>query len=235
MSEATRRAGYRSDIPLSDVSFWTNQAYAEVAQATNHKLLETQTVFSVNSGDSLLALPADFLEIVDISLSTNLGSGSNRTLEPTTPEWADANGYYPVAQPQKYFIYGSNVQLWPSADSSANTTAWSGRSYEMKYKARATDLTTGTSVPSVDTEWRYAILLRTEAFVHQFVGNSIEASEKMIEYFGYVSSLKDAQARRQAARGRFAISFPQRKSRGRRASSPSGSCLVCGIVGCGCR
>ena len=215
------------------MSFWVNTAYAEVAQATRHKLLENVEIFSVNSGDSILSLPADYLEMIDLSFSTNLGSGSNRTLEQTTPEWADAQGYYPVGRPQKYFEFGSNLQLWPSANSSANTTAWSGRSYAMRYRQRAEDLISLTSVPSVDTEWRWAIVLRTEALLHQLVGNREEAAESLAEYFGYTTSLKDAQARRQSARGRFAISMPLRRSR-RRISSPSGTCLVCGTSGCGC-
>lgn len=229
-SEATKFAGYRSDLALSDVSRLVNQAYSEVAQAANHKLLESKTIFSVNSGTSILALPADHLETINISLSTNLGSGSNRTLEPTTSEWADARGYYPVGEPMKYFEYGTSIQLWPSANSSANTTVSSGRSYEMRYRARATDLVATGDVPSVDTEWRWAILLRTEALVHKTVGNRQEAAEAQTEYFTYVSSLKDAQARRQMARGRFALSLPQRKSR-RGPNSPSGSCLNnCGVI-----
>ncbi len=212
MSNATARIGHRADLDaVSIVSYWVNVAYQDVAQSTTHALLEAENIFSVNSGDSLLSLPADFLEIIDLSFSTNIGSGSNRTLAPTTPEWADAQGYYPVGMPQKYFIYGTNIQLWPSADSSANTTAWSGRSYTMRYRQRPSDLTTGTAVPSVDTEWRQAILLKAEVYLHEYVGNTEEAAAKLASYFGYVQSLKDAQARRHAARGRFAISLPLRR------------------------
>ena len=214
MSNATARIGHRADLDaVSVVSFWVNAAYQDVAQATSHALLEAEQSFSVNSGTSLLTLPADFLEIIDLSFSTDVGSGSGRTLVPTTPEWADAQGYLPLGEPQKYFIFGDEIQLWPSANSSANTTAWSGRSYTMRYRKRAVDLTTGTSVPSVDTEWRPSILLRAEAYLHEYVGNTEEAAAKLAQFFGTVNSLKDAQARRQAARGRFAISLPLRRHR----------------------
>ena len=214
MSNATARIGHRADLDaVSVVSFWANAAYQDVAQATSHALLEAEQSFSVNSGTSLLTLPADFLEIIDISFSTNLGSGSGRTLAPTTPEWADSQGYLPFGEPQKYFIYGSQIQLWPSANSSANTTAWSGRSYTMRYRQRAVDLVAGTSVPSIDTEWRPAWLLRTEAYLHEYIGNTEESAAKLAQYFGTVNSLKDAQARRHAARGRMAISMPIRRHR----------------------
>ena len=93
MSNATARIGQRADLDsVSVVSFWLNQAYQDVAQSTTHALLESENIFSVDSGDSLLGLPGAFLEIINLSFTTDLGTGSDRTLVPTTPEWAAPQG-----------------------------------------------------------------------------------------------------------------------------------------------
>ena len=112
MSNATTRMGRRADIAESDASFWANTAIQEIARAAPQSVLETQTFFSVNSGDSLLTLPSDFYEPISLSFETTATS-SNKTLVQTSPAVADACGYYPVGQPERYFIFGSQIQLQP--------------------------------------------------------------------------------------------------------------------------
>lgn len=212
MSNATHRIGQRSDIPLADCKLWTNQAYADVVKEAPHALLERTTLFSVSSGDSQLQLPADFLEPITLSLHTTTG-GSAYTLEPTQAQWADAQGYFPVGTPQRYFIYGDKIQLWPSANSSADSTVASGRSFQLRYRARASDMSALTDVPSVDTDWRLPILYLTEAYLHEYVGNAQEGATARAKAFAEILNLDNAHTRRQRAKGRMAVSLPQRKSR----------------------
>lgn len=207
-SQATKRVGNRSDLALSDVSFWANQAYQDLVRDVPQMLTESTTKFSVNSGTSILTLPADFMEAVVLSWDTNENVASERTLHQIAPEYADAQGYYPVGKPQGYFIWGNKIQLWPSADSSEDTNgSTSGRSYLLRYIALPSDMTATSSVPSVATEQRLGILYKLEKYLHEMVGNLEEAAAAEYRYVAFVGSLKDAKAKRDAARGRFAVSY----------------------------
>ena len=209
MSMATARVGRRDDISASTVSFWVNEAYHEVATQAPHALLESTTRFSVGSGTSRLTLPGDFLETVSLSWDTN-NADSNYTLVQAAPAWCDSQGYYPVGVPERYYQYNNVIQLWPSSDSYSDTT--SGRSYLLRYRARPEDLTSTSSIPSLDTEWRRAVLYKAEAFLHEYVGNDIEAGVAHARYAGYVASLDNVHARRQRAGG-MSASLPLRQSR----------------------
>jgi hypothetical protein len=211
-SHATKRIGQRADISTSDVSLWVNQAYQDVVREIPEWQSEKTHYFSVSSGDSLVAMPNDCHEIVVISYQTT-AQGSNRTLRQVSPEWADAQGYWPVGEPKGYFIWHDQLQLWPSADSSANTTVSSGRSYLMRYIATPTDMSATTDVPSIATEHRHLILIKSEVYLHQLLGNHEEAALAQANYLNFVTTLKDAIARRQATKTRFAISLPDRAGR----------------------
>ena len=212
-SNATRRIGQRADITMSECSFWANQAQEDLVRDVPELLSERTAWFSVDSGTSLLTIPADFYHAINLSHQTT-GSGSGRTVRQVEANWADAQGYYPVGEPQGYFIFNDKIQLWPSANSSANTTGSSGRSYQLRYYANPTNLSTTTSVPSVVTMHRIGILYKLEEYLNELVGNSEEAAAANIRYLGFVSSLKDSMARRQAEKGSKRISMPLRQSRG---------------------
>ena len=208
---ATARIGNRTELSLSLCSFWANQALEDFTRDVPELLNESQAWFSVSSGDSLLTVPADFYEPIVLSFQTQ--TGSNRTLHQVSPEWADSQGYYPVGEPQAFFIYADQIQLWPSANSSADTTVSSGRSYLLRYYANPGTMSVTTDVPSVATMHRIGILFKLEEYLHNEVGNLEEAAASNIKYLGFVTSLKDAMARRQAHRGETRASLPQRGQR----------------------
>lgn len=203
-SRATTRIGHRSDIALSDASFWVNAAYQEVAQAAPGALLETITVSSTTSGENRLELPADCMEVLNLSWLTDIGHGSARTLRRIDVSRADQAGFLPIGKPQEFALFSNWLELWPSPDSSY--------SLQLRYYAYPSDMTATTAVPSLATEWRQAVLYLAEAFLHEHVGNELEGANARARYAGYVASLKDTQARRQASGG-MRISLPQRKSR----------------------
>ncbi len=215
LSEATKRIGYRSDLSLSECSLWANQAMQDFVRDVPELLSEKTHWFSLSSGDSIVSLSdaTGWVETIVISHQTT-ESGSNRTLRQMAPEVCDAQGYYPVGTPQGYFIYNDQIQIWPSANSSANTThASSGRSYLHRYRAYPEDMVSLTSTPPVAYEHRIGILYKTEAHLHHLLGNLEEGVLAEARYVQFVSTLKDAMARRQAARSRYAASLPLRRGR----------------------
>jgi len=211
-SEATKRT-HRADIDASTASLWVNQAYLDFVTDFPEFLPESTQYYSVSSGDSFVTLPADFMYPISMSWDTS-NQASALSLRMISKEEADAQGYYPVGTPQGYFIYANQIRLWPSANSSALTThASSGRSYLLRYYAIPEDMVSATSVPSVSTENRIAILYRTEKYLHELVGNIEEAAAADLRYYNFVSAAKDAHVKRQMQRGRFAISLPDRARR----------------------
>lgn len=203
MSQSTARIGRRNDIAVSTASFWVNVAYQEVAQAAPSALMETIAVSSTTSGENRLELPADYMQLMNMSWLTTVG-GSERTLRRTDINRVDNAGFTPIGKPKEYALFNNWVELWPSPDSSY--------SLQMRYVAYPSDMTLTTAVPSLATEWRPAVLYLAEAFLHELVGNEVEGASARARYAGYVSSLKDKEARR-ASSGEMRISLPARKSR----------------------
>lgn len=205
MSQATARTGRRSDLAASTVSFWVNTAYQEVAQAAPSAMMETLTVSSTTSGENRLELPADCLELINMSwLTTAGGTSSGLTLRRTSANQVDQAGFFNPGKPDRYVMFNNWVELWPSPNSSY--------SLQMRYHAYPSDMTATTAVPSLATEWRPAVLYLAEAFIHELVGNEVEGANARTRYAGYVTSLQDKEARRQRS-GELRISLPQRKPR----------------------
>lgn len=211
MSKATTRAGRRSDISASEVSFWVNEAYLDFVRDIYEFLSEKTATFSVNSGTSQLNIPDDFREAISLSEVTTT-SGHNRELKQLAPEHADRQGYYPVGPPQGYFLYGDKIQLQPSANSFDSSTTVP-RELLLRYRWIPSEMTATAAVPSVATEHRRGILLKSEQYIHELVGNIEEAAMAEIRYTAFVSSLKDAVARRHAARGKKTIRMEDQSAR----------------------
>lgn len=212
MSRATLMAGRRDDISQSDASFYVNQAQTDFVRDFKEFLSEKTNVFSVNSGTSLLSLPADFGEPISLShIST--AKSANYAIPQISAEYADSLGYYPVGEPRGYFIDSNRIQLFPSASSSANSTVASGRSLMFRYRAIAADMTSTSSVPSVSTEHRIALLWKTVEYIHMHVGNFEEAVVAEARYTQHLQAFKDAAAKRQSERGGFSIRMTDRANR----------------------
>lgn len=191
MSQATTRAGRRDDIAKSDVSFWVNASYQEVAQLTEYALQERIAVSSTTSGEYRVDLPTDFHALLNLSIWTT-DAGSGRTLTQTNINQIDESGFYPLGTPQRYTIYANWLELHPSPDS--------GYSLQMRYLSMTTDLTAETDVPSLETAWRKAILYLTEAELWAYSDNPEQEAIARQRYYNYVNSLENLHARRQKNR-----------------------------------
>lgn len=203
MSQATTRIGRRSDITLSDVSFWVNVAYQEICASQPGALMETIAVSSTTSGENRIELPADCMEIIGLSWYTTL-DGSALTLRRTSVANIDANLGGELGKPNEFALFNNWVELYPSPDSSY--------SLQMRYMAYPSDMTSTSAVPSLASEWRPAVLYLSEAFLHELVGNELEGAQARMRYVSYAQSLKNAEGRRQGAGGMRA-SLPLRQSR----------------------
>ena len=206
MSAATTRIGHRSDIAASEVSFWINEAYMEVSATMDSSLQEHLAYSSIVSGQSRVATPEAFKEVIHLSFFTpGAVANSGGTLERKSSEAMDQAGHYPVGTPTHYMIYNDWLELWPSPDSSYSLL--------MRYRSYATDMVATTDVPSIETEWRKAILYLGEAFLHELVGNNEEGAAARGRYFSYTQSLLDAKAHRDRAHTEIKMRLEKRRRR----------------------
>lgn len=187
-SAATRRVGQRSDLPLSLVSFWANQALQDFAYDLADAAGERVYLFSASSSDYSTSLPSDFLLPIAVSTHTTTPA---RILKQISADAADARGYAP-STPSSFFIWANAIYVYPPPNSTTT--------FALRYRAIPSTLTELTSVPEISQEHRLAILLKLEQYLHEELGNLEEANLANARYNAYVSKLRDAMARRQYAK-----------------------------------
>ena len=132
LSHATARIGRRSDLAASTVSFYVNQAYQEIAQAEPGALLETIVVSSTTSGENRLSLPANMMELINLSWLTTNAVASGQTLRRAGLERCDSAGFLPLAKPQEYVLFSNWVELCvmvPTYRTSAPTSRQAVKSF----------------------------------------------------------------------------------------------------------
>jgi len=195
-SQATARIGRRADMPLSTVSFWANQAYQEVAEVSPHALQERLAVSSTSSGENRFQLPSDYKEILSLSYLTNIAS-SARTLRRISLARADIQDPDALGVPNSYVQYNDFLELWPSPNSAY--------SMQLRYRQWVPDMVSLASVPSLSTPYRYAILLKTEQHLHEFLGNDERAVNAEFRYQQFLSQVNNDEARRQHDAGGFGV------------------------------
>lgn len=216
MSFATANAGRRADIGESTVSRLANEAYFEVASAADPKELESVTTLSVDSGpaDYVVGLPSDFDEPITATLivpSNVTGSSevsSWKTLEQISVAEHDASGSSTTGEPTGFAFFGGSMELSPSPESRY--------SLQLRYRAQPVDLTSTSSVPSISTMWRRAIVLKTEENIHRYVGDPASAQNANTRYLQLVSQLRSDAAQRQRLQDLPAMDMTAYNNRGRR-------------------
>lgn len=198
MSLATARIGRRGEITASDASFYANTAYQEVAGVAPHALLEQSYNTSTLSGAATIALPSDFNEPLVFSISwpaswstLSTANRSYQTLTPRSAYFFDSQGSLPSGTPQHYLLYNNRLEVHPSANSAY--------SFHARYRSYTEDLVSASSVPSLSTPWRYAVLLKTEQLLHEHVGNWPGAAAAENRYIAYCARTKTDEARRQSS------------------------------------
>lgn len=196
MSHATFAVGRRSDLEASRVSFWANEAYMEVADIAPLSLSETTTFLSFVSGSASTALPADLHEPI---LFSWMSGGSGTTLTWVSPGAIDSYGTG-TGVPEYFTLYGGNIEVRPVPESDLTV--------HLRYRTQITDLISTSSVPSINTAWRPAIVRKLEEKLHYALGNAEGAALAQQRYMSLVATLKSDEARRQLSNHEVGISMP---------------------------
>lgn len=188
MSHATAGIGHRSDIPRSIVSFLVNEALSQVYTVAPHSWQEKLAISSTTSGENRVFLPPDFMEPISLSYLTDIAS--TRTLRYTPdPATFDSKGFTPVSVPERYTIYSDWLELWPSPNSAY--------SMQFRYKSFTTDLIETTDIPSVSTDWRYAVVLKSRQLLAEWLPDQGFAASLQNRYLQHVATLDSDRAKRQ--------------------------------------
>lgn len=215
-SKATAGVGRRSDISLSEVSFWVNVAYFDVANSIDDHLRERIAVSSTTSGENRIDLPTDCDEILNVNMiwswSTSSSAVSNtKNLPRISATDADHSGYLPVGEPTGYAPFNTWMELYPSPNS--------GYSIQMRYRSMVTDMLSLTDQPSIATNYRPAILLKAQEHLYRHLGNYAGAQSANNAYIDFMARQKSDAAKRQADENRYGVGVVTRWSDQRRRTT----------------
>jgi hypothetical protein len=188
ISQATAALGNRLDITLSTASFLMNEAHRQVYDAVDMESAEALAVSSTTSGEGKITLPTDFREIINLS---NLSASPPDVLTQIEPDKFDSRDTV-GGVPTKYVQYSTWLEVTPKPDSAY--------SLQLRYRTQATDMVALTALPSVDTQYRYAVFLKGTELLADSVLDEANSSLYRNKYISYVNSVPSKLARRQKTR-----------------------------------
>ena len=207
-SRATQALGNRTDISLSDASFWCNEAMREVIVETGPSFLEESlAISSTTMNEDKITLPTDFYELLGVS---NLSTGVGGTLlsQINTEQgmsYSDISGI-----PTSYQLFSTWLELHPIPDSAY--------SLELRYLKEPSAMTALTAVPSVATRYRRGIFYKTKELLAGEVIYDYDAEVKAHnQYVNFMSSIPSDQALRVRNQHSIGCSLP--RARGQKGSS----------------
>lgn len=180
----------RTDIPLSEASFYANIAMQEVATRIQYRGLERIAYSSTTSGENRVALPTDFDFLVSLSLSSSTGYNQHQLaiIDPPNMESIGTR----IGEPCGFAIYSDWLELGPPPDSSYSLI--------MRYGAKITQLSTSTSTPEIDSRYHYPIACRTAALLAAARNDIDQESINQSRYLAAMSSTPSDLAYRQRTR-----------------------------------
>jgi hypothetical protein len=188
MSYATAGVGQRRDIPISIASFIANEAMHQVYAAAPHAWQEKLAISSTTSGENRVFLPNDFMEPISLSYLTDIASSRTLRYE-RDPARFDSEGFTPVSVPDRYTIYNGWMELHPSPNSAY--------SLQLRYRSYTTDLIEKTDIPSVSTDWRYAVVLKSRQLLAEWLPDLQLANALRDRYIEHIATLDSDRAKRQ--------------------------------------
>lgn len=185
ISGVTTALGNRTDLAASQVSFWVNVAYGDCWDMLPHEAQEAIAVSSTTAAENRISLPTDFQELVVLS---NM-SRNNELLDQVNQDQA-ASYSATSGVPTNFALYSTWLELVPTPDSAY--------SLEMRYRKQRSDLTALTSVPSIATRLRPAIMYRAAELVAQNVTlDDVRQQQFAVSYVRALRELPDDRALRQ--------------------------------------
>ena len=201
VSRATAALGNRTDITLSDGSFWGNVAQENVWDAMPHDLQEKLAVSSTTSGENRITLPSDFKELLNIRLSSS--SGSQDVLQLINPDDIDSDSNATrLGIPVTYMPYADFIELRPSPDSAY--------SVQMRYRAQLGTLVSATDRLSVATRFGEAVFLKTTQLLADNVVRDFNSGAAFGDrYVRFMLQTVPDRALRQRERHDMGVSLPR--------------------------
>lgn len=198
VSNVTLALGKRSDIALSTVSFWANEAQRVVWDAMPHDKAETIAISSTTVNEDKMSLPTDFQEMLAISnMSTTPAQMLDEINLDNAMSWSTSTG-----QPTHYLMFADYIELRPIPDSSY--------SMEMRYRKQLSEMTDLSSEPSVSTRFRFAVFLKAKELVAKHAISSPDlALEAQQEYLSYMMSTPSDRALKQRENRFMGASLPR--------------------------
>lgn len=147
-SAATTALGNRSDIPLSTVSFWVNEAGRQLWMELRHDRQETSGATSTTTNDAKMYFAANFVGL--IGPLSNASFNNRELTEINTDQLRSLSSI--SGMPTMYALVGDHAELWPIPDSRYSLT-WLQRN-------GWSDLTDVALLPSIATHLRPAVMYR---------------------------------------------------------------------------
>ena len=201
MSSATAALGNRADITLSTASFWANEAYDQTWNDLPFDDQEAIATSSTTVNEDKITLPSDFQELTYISNTSN----GNTLLDTMNVDQLGKFSSTASGVPSHYILYSTWLELRPIPDSSY--------SLEIRYKIQRSELTETTSVPSVSTRFRRAIMLKTAELLAENVTLDDERANRFrANYISYIRTTPDDRTLR--VRDQHALGMSLGRSRG---------------------
>ena len=208
-SQTTTALGNRSDLALSTVSFWVNEAENEIWSQLPESQQEALAISSTTVNEDKISYPSDFLELIALS---NL-SDDRSLLDPLNADqvvgWSNYSG-----MPTHYAEYATWIELRPIPDSAY--------SLELRYRKQRSDMTATTAIPSIATRYRRGIMLKAKALLARHVVlDPVMAATADNEYLSFMGSLPNDRALR--VRDQHAIGCSLGRYRGQKTQASTQS------------
>lgn len=185
-STATALVKGRTDVTLSEASFWANIAYQEVATRIRYATDEALAVSSTTSGENRLALPSNFAYPIQVS---NLSAvGTSRELRGAEAYAFDSRSTA-LGTPEQYALYGTWLEMWPSPDSAY--------SIQLRYGTKMASLVSSTATPAFDERWHFGVALLAAAYVAAAKDDGESEAQNKARYLSYMGSTPSDLAYRQ--------------------------------------
>lgn len=202
VSRATAALGNRTDISLSDGSFWANISQTDVWDAMPHDLQDKLAVSSTVSGENRLSLPDDFKELLNIRVGS--GSGSVDVLQLINPDEIDStHSATNPGVPTHYMPFGDFLELRPSPNSEY--------SIQVRYRAQLGTLVEVGDRLSVATRFGQAVFLKTTQLLADNVIRDFNSGAAFGDrYVRFMLQAVPDRALRQRERHDMGVSLPRR-------------------------
>ena len=202
-STATALIQGRTDITLSDASFYANLAYQEVATRIRYTADEALAISSTTSGENRISLPTDFAYPISVSNTSIAGAApvfgtTTRVLRQVEADALDSLTTV-LGVPESYALYSTWLELWPSPDSAY--------SIQIRYGARLSSMVTSTSTPALDARWHLPIAFKTAALLAATKNDLEGEAVNNARYLGAMGSTPTDLALRQRDKGSMRVQF----------------------------